>query len=128
MTLIKWFLRLAFMGGLYHLGCTQSVPSADAPLVSGGRIHGKQAQALIKQGAFLLDVRTPSEFASGHIEGAINIPVQALAQRFTELPQDKAIIVYCRSGRRSASATQMIHEAKFASVYDLGPMSAYPKP
>lgn len=127
MTLTKWFLLFTLVGGLYTLGCTSAPPAPDAPLVSGGRIHGQRAQALVKGGALLLDVRTPTEFAGGHVEGALNIPVQSLAQRIGELPKGKQIVVYCKSGRRSAVATKMIHEAKLGDVYDLGPMSAYPK-
>jgi len=125
MTLTKWFLLFALLSGLYTFGCTSAPPAPDAPLVSGGRVHGQRAQALVSEGAILLDVRSPSEFAGGHVEGALNIPVQSLAQRMGELPKGKQIVVYCKSGRRSAAATKMIHEAKF-DVYDLGPMSAYP--
>ena len=54
----------------------------------------------------LLDVRTPEEFAAGHIAGAVNIPHDQLANRASELPQalNIEIVVYCRSGRRSALA------------------------
>ena len=59
-----------------------------------------------QSGFVLLDVRTPEEFAAGHIAGAVNIPHDQLANRASELPQDRntEIAVYCRSGRRSALA------------------------
>lgn len=57
-------------------------------------------------GFVLLDVRTPEEFAAGHIAGAVNIPHDQLANRASQLPQDRntEIAVYCRSGRRSTLA------------------------
>jgi len=68
----------------------------------------------------LLDVRTPEEFASGYIAGAINIPVQELDQRLSELSTDKEIIVYCRSGNRSAQASTILSNNGFSSVADMG--------
>jgi phage shock protein E len=68
----------------------------------------------------LLDVRTAQEFASGAIPGARNIPVEALAQRLHEVPTDRPVIVYCRSGRRSQTATQILAQAGFTQLYDLG--------
>lgn len=81
------------------------------------------AKELVKQGALLLDVRTQAEFASGHVSGAKNIPVQELSTRMKELPKkDKSIVVYCRSGGRSASASSMLRQAGY-EVHDLGAMS-----
>jgi 3-mercaptopyruvate sulfurtransferase SseA len=65
-----------------------------------------EAKALIeeKPDMVILDVRTPSEFDDGHIEGAINIPVDYLAERLDELSKDDELLVYCRTGNRSARA------------------------
>lgn len=68
----------------------------------------------------LLDVRTPQEFADEHIAGAVNISVQTLASRLDELPQDQPIVVYCRSGNRSVTATQILADAGYSKVYDMG--------
>jgi rhodanese-related sulfurtransferase len=68
----------------------------------------------------LIDVRTPEEFASGHIPGAINISVQSLPDRLDEVPNDETIVVYCRTGNRSATATDILVDAGYAPVYDLG--------
>ena len=59
-----------------------------------------------QSGVVLLAGRAPEEFAAGHIAGAVNIPHDQLANRASELPQDRntEIAVYCRSGRRSALA------------------------
>jgi phage shock protein E len=65
---------------------------------------------LSQPGFVLLDVRTPEEFAAGHIAGAVNIPHDQLAKRASELPQARntEIAVYCRSGRRSAQALEWL--------------------
>lgn len=89
--------------------------------------EASEARAKVEQGATLLDVRTPQEYAAGHIDGAINIPVQQLAQRLSELgdKKDTPIVVYCRSGARSAQATSILRGAGFSAVQDIGPMSAW---
>ncbi len=92
---------------------------------SKNRVDGAQAKQLVKDGAVLLDVRTPGEFASGHIDGAINIPVQELGGRLGELKdKNKTVVVYCRSGARSASAAATLEAAGY-TTRDLGPMSAW---
>ena len=53
-------------------------------------VHHDEIDEIVKEGGFLLDVRTPSEFANGHVEGAINIPVDELRSRLEELPSDKS--------------------------------------
>lgn len=68
----------------------------------------------------LIDVRTPDEFNSGHIAGSVNIPVQELGARLSEVPQDKTVVVYCRSGNRSAQAATILDQAGYTPVYDLG--------
>jgi Rhodanese-related sulfurtransferase len=69
----------------------------------------------------ILDVRTPQEYQEGHISNAINIPVQILGQQLDKLNnfKDKKILVYCRSGNRSAIASQILDRAGFKNVYNL---------
>ncbi|MFN8373679.1 MAG: rhodanese-like domain-containing protein [Anaerolineae bacterium] len=69
---------------------------------------------------FLLDVRTAEEFASGHIHGAVNISVDELQSRLSEVPTDQPIVVYCRSGNRSAQASQILAQAGYSNIYDMG--------
>jgi rhodanese-related sulfurtransferase len=88
-------------------------------------VDGPQAHAYVEDGAVLVDVRTPEEFAAGHIEGAINVPVQSLPAGSEAIPADRPVVVYCRSGARSARAAAMLLDAGWTQVYDLGPMSAW---
>ena len=65
--------------------------------------------------AFLLDVRTPQEFASGHIPGAVNIPVDDLRSRLGELPPDREIAAYCQVGQRGYLATRILRQKGFSA-------------
>lgn len=86
----------------------------------------EQARKLVAEGAELVDVRTPEEFRGGHLPGAVNIPVQELAVRWQEVgPTTRAVVVYCRSGARSTVAAQLLKQAGYAQVVNIGPMSAW---
>lgn len=100
---------------------TAGAVAADA--VSVGTVR----QQLGQPGApLLLDVRTAAEFAGGHVPGAVNIPVQALAQRLAEVPKGRPVIVYCESGRRSARALDLLKEAGYTDVREMdGSMAAW---
>ena len=88
----------------------------------------QSARELVASGAKLLDVRTQPEFAAGHLEGAKNIPLRDLPGRLGELgAKDRAIVVYCRSGRRSAEAAALLSAHGFAYVRDLGSMDNWLK-
>ena len=69
----------------------------------------------------LLDVRTPAEFAEGHLPGAINIPHTELASRVAELSdaRDRDIVVYCRSGTRAEQALGVLKDAGFSRLFHL---------
>ena len=87
----------------------------------GGNMSADEARSLVADGARLVDVRTPEEFAAGHIEGAVNIPVQELERRMAEVgAKDTPIVLYCRSGKRSSAAARMLEAAGYGQVHDLG--------
>jgi len=81
------------------------------------------ASALINRqnDSIILDVRTPGEFDSGHIENAQNIDFKAddFAQKLKELDQDKSYIVYCGSGKRSGKATAQMKTLDFKNITDV---------
>ncbi len=76
----------------------------------------------IGEGAMIVDVRTPQEFAAGHLPGAINIPYQVVVDGFTQLdvPRDRQVVLYCRSGRRSAIADQSLKSAGYGNTFNGG--------
>lgn len=67
----------------------------------------------LKEGSFLLDVRTENEFLKGHLKGATHIPLDSLRARLNELPKEKMIIVYCHSGLRSYLAERILLQKNF---------------
>jgi phage shock protein E len=79
-----------------------------------------EIKELLLKGAQLLDVRTPMEFAQGALPGALNIPVQILHGAIDRLDPDTPVLVYCRSGHRSAHATRWLQSVGFKKVIDLG--------
>lgn len=94
---------------------------------SGGTIsYVKAKEKMINEGAILVDVRTQEEYDESHIEGAILLPIDDIDEKsVTEYVGDKTttIIVYCKSGKRSAQAYQKLKNLGYKSVYDLGAMS-----
>lgn len=78
--------------------------------------------------AVLLDVRTPSEYNDGHIEGATLLPLSDIESTIETAIPDKStpIIVYCRSGNRSAEAIDILIELGYTDVYDLGGIIDWP--
>ena len=79
-------------------------------LFGGPKVDLKE---LVKQGAVIVDVRTPVEYQGGHIKGSINIPLQALDGSLGKLKKDKTIITCCASGMRSASAKGILKSKGF---------------
>jgi rhodanese-related sulfurtransferase len=91
-----------------------------------GQVSREEAHALVAQGALLVDVRSSPEFASGHLDGAKNFPVQVLGEQADKLgAKDKPIVVYCASGTRSAMARSMLKGRGFTRVYNLGAMGRW---
>ncbi len=91
-----------------------------------GDVTSVEARKLVQEGARLVDVRSPGEFASGHIDGALNIPVNVIGNRATEIgPKDKPVILYCASGARSATAARVLKSKGFGTVRNLGAMSRW---
>jgi phage shock protein E len=115
------------------------VLSGLAALIAATAIAGEPAtapqvtqEALLERQArndaelFVLDVRTPEEFAAGHVPGAVNVPHDQLASRLAEVPRDKDVVVYCRTGRRSQIATDLLAANGYKRVAHLqGDMVAW---
>lgn len=76
----------------------------------------------VAQGAMLVDVRTPEEYAEGHLPEAVNIPFEQIAEAFAKqgIAKDTPVVVYCRSGRRSGIAKESLEKAGYQEVYNGG--------
>lgn len=88
------------------------------------QITPAEAKALMdsEDGYVILDVRTPEEFAEGHIEGAILIPDYEIGEKAESILTDKdqLILVYCRSGRRSKNAANELATLGYTNIYEFG--------
>jgi phage shock protein E len=94
-------------------------PSAKLP----ARIGYAELSALLaspQAGILLLDVRTSEEFRAGHIPGAVLAPYDQIAASFSEKDKGRPIVVYCRSGRRSAIAKATLEGMGYGQVADFG--------
>jgi len=98
-------------GGEVMKNSGDAVPNIDAPSLE--RLS-KNEEPIV-----YLDVRSPEEYRQGHIEGALLMPLDSLPTRYKELPRDKKIVVYCRSGRRSAQAISFLRSQGYENVLNL---------
>ena len=86
-----------------------------------------QLQEFLQQGAVIVDVRTPQEFSSGHVNGSKNIPLNILLSNVEEIKRlGKPIITVCQSGMRSGSAKSFL-QSKGIKVINGGPWSGLNK-
>jgi len=74
----------------------------------------------LKNGALLVDVRTAAEFASGSVNGAINIPLDKIPAQLKKIGDRKSIVVFCMSGNRSAQAKSILERNGFRNVINGG--------
>jgi|SRR5687767_756847 phage shock protein E len=108
-------LAIALVACAFALPAAAAGPASIEPKALGERI------AWADQALFVLDVRTPEEYAAGHLPGAVNIPHDQLAARLGELSgaREHDVVVYCRTGRRSAEALGVLDEAGFKRLFHL---------
>jgi len=75
---------------------------------------------IINNGAYLVDVRTPQEFAEGSAKGAINIPLDKVQSQLAKFKDKEHIVVFCRSGNRSSQAKSILEQNGFKNVTNGG--------
>jgi rhodanese-related sulfurtransferase len=86
-----------------------------------GQPDNETLAGVIKEGALLVDVRTPGEFfAGGSVKGAVNIPLSDLAHQLSKFKGKKNIVVFCRSGNRSSQAKSILEQHGFQNVINGG--------
>lgn len=86
----------------------------------------RRIPGLLKDGAQVVDVRGPGEYAAGHAAGSVNIPLHELGQRARELDPNRWVIVCCASGTRSALARRRLRALGFGRVLNAGPWRNLP--
>lgn len=85
-----------------------------------GKTDNSQLTEVIKDGAFLVDVRTPAEFSAGSVKGAVNIPLDRVPSQLSKFKNKKSIVVFCRSGNRSGQAKRILENNGFQNVINGG--------
>lgn len=104
---------MGFFGNLFGGGLSQDVRDG--------------AKAAISKGARIIDVRTPSEFSSGHVVQAINVPLRYIPSSLRKVGKPtRPVVLYCRSGSRSSVAKRMLESNGYTAVYDVGAISNWP--
>ena len=144
----KMFLATVLCVSLaaFGFGCSSPSSSASQPSGEAGNAHAalesapvpclyrqisqEQAQAMMdgETGYVILDVRRLDEFSSGHIPGALNIPVEEISDvPPAELPdKEQLVMVYCRSGNRSKAAAQKLADMGYSNVVEFGGINTWP--
>jgi rhodanese-related sulfurtransferase len=83
--------------------------------------NASQLENAIREGALLVDVRTPGEFSSGSVKGAINIPYDNVLKNLKKFEGQTSVVVFCRSGARSAQAKALLDRNNILNVVNGGP-------
>jgi phage shock protein E len=91
-------------------------------LKTAGQISAKDALAHLKNGALVIDVRSPGEFNSGHLSAALNLPLDEIETALPRRVPDKnqVLLLHCQSGMRSGMAQRKLKSMGYAKVFNLG--------
>ncbi len=121
MNKIIFIAIIAILGlsGLYIV--TQNGNQTNSSTTNISTLSMQSIKDDVSKGGQLIDVRTASEYTSGHIEGAVNLSLQDIqAGTMPAVPKDKPVYVYCHSGNRSKQATASLKSAGYQNIIDLG--------
>lgn len=112
--LLILILLIAFL--IYRQNYQESLPMVDihTPLPAGN------TTSIQTENIFYVDVRTPEEFASGSVHGAVNIPLDEISDRFAEFQDKDEIVVFCRSGNRAGQAKSILEKLGIQNVNNGG--------
>jgi len=112
MNWILLFIIVAVIGGFFLLRQRGGVSTEDA------RRH-------LREGALLVDVRTPAEFSAGSVPGTVNVPLSDLPDGIAQHAADKnrVLLLHCQSGGRSALAAMKLRSAGYTRVFNVGSLS-----
>ena len=112
---MKKLMTLILFSALFSCGSSRT--EALAVVVDPAEFKQKLQQEEVQ----LIDVRTPEEFAAGHVEGAVNIDFlsEDFLEKMAKLDKNKPLLLYCRSGNRSGKATLQLYEEGFRNITDM---------
>ena len=114
-------LAMAAVTGISACSSSSPTTSSSSPATGRHMAASEFSTAMKTPGTVVLDVRTPAEFATGHLPQAQNIDFEAsdFATRIAALDKNTTYAIYCRSGNRSGAAMEQMAAASFTHVYDL---------
>jgi rhodanese-related sulfurtransferase len=118
----KHFVLVATFAA-FALASAGALPAAEKGYDDPGRLAKLIREG--KPGHVLVDVRTPAEYEAGHIPTAVNIPVDVIGTKPPAEAKDKLIVVYCRSGNRSATASKILVDLGYTNVVDFGAVTRW---
>jgi rhodanese-related sulfurtransferase len=124
---MKWFMRKFLWMGILAIFLQACAPST----VIMKMTHQQAIDAMTQDASIVLvDVRTPQEYASGYVEGAINIPLDTIEDNFENIiaSKDTRLFIICRSGNRSAEAAQILKKLGYTNITDIGGVINWPQP
>lgn len=120
---VNWILPILALAFLFVMrGPVMRLFSTSASGQPGASAALNQTtfQALMQQGAMLVDVRTPAEFSGGHMRNAVNIPLDVIGSASAQLGATaRPVILYCRSGNRSGQAARILRAQGYTQVHDI---------
>lgn len=127
---MKRFLLILFVLTIILTGCVNvDTKNNDPEEATYKKISAEDAKKIIdSEDVIILDVRTPEEYKEGHIENAVLLPVNDIKDKASEVltNKDAKILVYCRSGNRSATAAKELIQMGYTDVYDFGGIMSWP--
>ncbi len=105
--------------------CSEAPRSDEAPSITPAELQEWRASG---DAPVVIDVRTPEEYASGHVPGAVNIPFEQVAERISEIQAPHGVALYCMVGPRARKGESALLAAGFATVFHLeGGLTAWKK-
>ena len=108
---------LVFLGTLFATAAFAEDPEpTEAPSISAAELHAQRESGAAP---VVIDVRTPEEYAAGHVPGAVNIPFDQVAQRIAEVEAPHGVALYCMVGPRARMGESALLAAGYASVFHL---------
>lgn len=127
----KYLIPLAVLLSVFMMAsCAAKTPAAEATVAEYHKITAEQAKERMDSGdeLIVLDVRTQEEYDAGHIDGAVLLPNETIADTQPEVLPDlnEEILIYCRSGNRSAQAANKLVAMGYTNVYDFGGIIDWP--
>lgn len=107
-------LSAMMFGAIVFTSCSNSQTSENTKSETSSQ--NNKEDKIDFDNAFIVDVRTPQEFAAGHFEGAINIPLNTIEANLEEFKGHDQVVVYCRSGARSGNAKSILENNGFDNI------------